>query len=84
MFNFYFLFKAREFLYNKIYGKQCITPVAIMTSSAKNNHKRIMSLCERFGWFGRGRSTFQLFEQVYLRKKFQIEVVLWKDKFFSL
>ncbi|KAG6578459.1 UTP--glucose-1-phosphate uridylyltransferase 3, chloroplastic, partial [Cucurbita argyrosperma subsp. sororia] len=55
--------QAREFLYNKIYGKQCITPVAIMTSSAKNNHKRIVSLCERFGWFGRGRSNFQLFEQ---------------------
>ncbi|KGN45802.2 UTP--glucose-1-phosphate uridylyltransferase 3, chloroplastic [Cucumis sativus] len=55
--------QAREFLYSKIYGKQCITPVAIMTSSAKNNHKRIMSLCEKFGWFGRGRSNFQLFEQ---------------------
>ena len=69
MFNFNFFYpKAREFLYNKIYGKQCITPVAIMTSSAKNNHKRIVSLCERFGWFGRGRSNFQLFEQVYPSK----------------
>ncbi|KAE8712021.1 hypothetical protein F3Y22_tig00110264pilonHSYRG00035 [Hibiscus syriacus] len=28
--------QAREFLYFKLYGKQCITPVAIMTSSAKN------------------------------------------------
>lgn len=55
--------QAREFLYFKIYGKQCITPVAIMTSSAKNNHERITSLCERLGWFGRGRSSFQLFEQ---------------------
>ncbi|KAK2982498.1 hypothetical protein RJ640_026341 [Escallonia rubra] len=55
--------QAREFLYFKLYGKQCITPVAIMTSSAKNNHKRITSLCERLGWFGRGRSNFQLFEQ---------------------
>lgn len=57
--------KAREFLYFKIYGKQCITPVAIMTSSAKNNHQHIASLCERLGWFGRSRSSFQLFEQVY-------------------
>lgn len=56
--------KAREFLYFKLYGKQCITPVAIMTSSAKNNHEHITSLCERLSWFGRGRSTFQFFEQV--------------------
>ncbi|KAK0592486.1 hypothetical protein LWI29_020045 [Acer saccharum] len=55
--------QAREFLYFKLYGKQCITPVAIMTSSAKNNHKRITALCERIGWFGRGQSNFQLFEQ---------------------
>ncbi|TKY47567.1 hypothetical protein E2542_SST29627 [Spatholobus suberectus] len=55
--------QAREFLYFKLYGKQCITPVAIMTSSAKNNHKHVTSLCERLSWFGRGRSTFQLFEQ---------------------
>ena len=57
--------KAREFLYFKLYGKQCITPVAIMTSSAKNNHEHITSLCERLGWFGRGQSSFQLFEQVW-------------------
>ncbi|KAL1559274.1 UTP--glucose-1-phosphate uridylyltransferase 3, chloroplastic [Salvia divinorum] len=55
--------QAREFLYFKLYKKQCITPVAIMTSSAKNNHKHITHLCERLGWFGRGRSNFQLFEQ---------------------
>lgn len=47
-----------------MYGKQCITPVAIMTSSAKKNHEHITSLCERLGWFGRGQSSFQLFEQV--------------------
>ncbi|KAJ6720605.1 UTP--GLUCOSE-1-PHOSPHATE URIDYLYLTRANSFERASE 3 CHLOROPLASTIC [Salix viminalis] len=55
--------QAREFLHFKIYGKQCITPVAIMTSSAKNNHEHITSLCERLSWFGRGQSSFQLFEQ---------------------
>ncbi|KAG9140786.1 hypothetical protein Leryth_006966 [Lithospermum erythrorhizon] len=55
--------QAREFLYFKLYGKQCITPVAIMTSSAKNNHKRITSLCEQMEWFGRGKSSFQFFEQ---------------------
>ncbi|WCJ19928.1 UDP-glucose pyrophosphorylase 3 [Euphorbia peplus] len=55
--------QAREFLYFKLYGKQCITPVAIMTSSAKNNHERITSLCEKHNWFGRSQSNFQLFEQ---------------------
>ncbi|MCL7035925.1 hypothetical protein MKW94_018116 [Papaver nudicaule] len=55
--------QAREFLYYKIYGKQSITPVAIMTSAAKNNHERITSLCKRLRWFGRGQSSFQLFEQ---------------------
>ncbi|XP_034906978.1 UTP--glucose-1-phosphate uridylyltransferase 3, chloroplastic isoform X2 [Populus alba] len=49
--------QAREFLYFKIYGKQCITPVAIMTSSAKNNHEHITSLCERLSWFGRAVSA---------------------------
>lgn len=60
--------QAREFLYFKLYGKQCITPVAIMTSSAKNNHERITSLCERLGWFGRGQSHFKLFEQLLVQK----------------
>ncbi|KAK9159152.1 hypothetical protein Scep_005726 [Stephania cephalantha] len=55
--------QAREFLYFKMYGKQCITPVAIMTSSAKRNHEHIKSLCERHQWFGRGQSSFRLFEQ---------------------
>lgn len=55
--------QAREFLHFKIYGKQCITPVAIMTSSVKNNHEHITALCERFGWFGRGRQNFHIFEQ---------------------
>ena len=56
-------------MFFKLYGKQCITPVAIMTSSAKKNHERILSLCERLEWFGRGRSNFRLFEQVYNGKK---------------
>ncbi|WOK95503.1 UTP--glucose-1-phosphate uridylyltransferase 3, chloroplastic [Canna indica] len=55
--------QAREFLYFKIYGEQCITPVAIMTSSVKNNHNHIIALCEKFRWFGRGQENFELFEQ---------------------
>ncbi|CAN7095147.1 unnamed protein product [Brassica rapa subsp. narinosa] len=55
--------QAREFLYFKLYGKQCVTPVAIMTSAAKKNHEHVSSLCKRLKWFGRGESNFQLFEQ---------------------
>ncbi|XP_073009831.1 UTP--glucose-1-phosphate uridylyltransferase 3, chloroplastic [Typha latifolia] len=55
--------QAREFVHFKIYGRQSITPVAIMTSSAKNNHEHVTALCERLEWFGRGRQNFQLFEQ---------------------
>ncbi|XP_044977828.1 UTP--glucose-1-phosphate uridylyltransferase 3, chloroplastic [Hordeum vulgare subsp. vulgare] len=55
--------QAREFLHFKIFGKQCITPVAVMTSSVKNNHEHIVSICERLEWFGRGRENFRLFEQ---------------------
>ncbi|XP_059301994.1 UTP--glucose-1-phosphate uridylyltransferase 3, chloroplastic isoform X1 [Lycium ferocissimum] len=55
--------QAREYLYFKLYRKQCITPVAIMTSAAKSNHERVTSLCKGLCWFGRGRSNFKLFEQ---------------------
>ncbi|OEL24788.1 UTP--glucose-1-phosphate uridylyltransferase 3, chloroplastic [Dichanthelium oligosanthes] len=55
--------QAREFLHYKIFGGQCITPVAIMTSSVKNNHEHIIAICEKLDWFGRGRDNFRLFEQ---------------------
>ncbi|KAI0519281.1 hypothetical protein KFK09_006723 [Dendrobium nobile] len=55
--------QAREFLHFKIFGKQCTTPVAMMTSSVKNNHDHILALCEKHGWFGRGQQKFRLFEQ---------------------
>ncbi|KAG8085859.1 hypothetical protein GUJ93_ZPchr0010g10262, partial [Zizania palustris] len=55
--------QAREFLHFKIFGKQCITPVAIMTSSVKDNHAHITAICERLDWFGRGCENFRLFEQ---------------------
>ncbi|CAN6332751.1 unnamed protein product [Urochloa humidicola] len=55
--------QAREFLHFKIFGDQCITPVAIMTSSVKNNHEHIITICEKLDWFGRGRDNFRLFEQ---------------------
>lgn len=35
-----------------------------MTSSAKKNNERVHALCESLGWFGRGKRSFRLFEQV--------------------
>ena len=54
---------AREWLYYKTHGSQVRTPVAVMTSAAKGNHRRMTALMEERGWFGRGRDAFRLFEQ---------------------
>lgn len=55
--------QAREYLYYKLFGKQLNTPVAIMTSAAKGNHRRVTELCLKEGWFGRGQDSFRLFQQ---------------------
>jgi hypothetical protein len=54
---------AREYLHYRVFGTQVATPVAMMTSAAKGNHVRVLRLCEREGWFGRGRGGFRLFKQ---------------------
>lgn len=55
--------QGREYLHYKVHGVQSITPIAIMTSSAKKNNERVHALCENLGWFGRGKQNFRLFEQ---------------------
>ncbi|CAM6096695.1 unnamed protein product [Calypogeia fissa] len=55
--------QAREYLHFNVFGAQHITPVAIMTSSAKRNDQRVHALCDHHGWFGRGKGNFRLFEQ---------------------
>lgn len=55
--------QAREFLYFKLQGKQMATPVAIMTSFEKNNHRHLLEICEKRGWFGRPKELFQFFTQ---------------------
>ena len=55
--------QAREYLHYHIYGKQCLTPIAVMTSAAKGNHWRVVELFEQNDWFGRGRNSFMLFQQ---------------------
>lgn len=55
--------QGREYLYYKVFGKQLLTPVAMMTSHEKNNHAHIVSICEHKRWFGRPQHSFFLFIQ---------------------
>ena len=55
--------QAREYLHYCVHGKQWTTPIAVMTSLAKGNHKRVEQLFEANHWFGRGAEAFKLFQQ---------------------
>lgn len=55
--------QAREYLYFKLYGRQITTPIAMMTSSEKNNHNHILDICAQKKWFGRGSGSFFFFIQ---------------------
>ncbi|HEY4254728.1 MAG TPA: UTP--glucose-1-phosphate uridylyltransferase [Chlamydiales bacterium] len=55
--------QAREELYFKRFGKRLETPIAIMTSQEKNNHRHVLEICETNGWFGRTPSSFRFFIQ---------------------
>jgi len=55
--------QAREFLYYKLFDKQIITPIAMMTSQEKDNHAYIQEMCQNEGWFGRPVESFFLFIQ---------------------
>ena len=44
-------------------GQQPQAAVALMTSHAKGNHRRIMALLEEKGYFGRGADAFRVFPQ---------------------
>jgi hypothetical protein len=55
--------QAREHLHWRLTSRQCVTPLAIMTSDAKGNDRRIRALLEAAGWYGRGRETVRLVRQ---------------------
>ncbi len=55
--------QAREFLYFQLTGQEHLTPLAIMTSHEKENHRHILSICEEAHWFGRPKELFRLFPQ---------------------
>ncbi len=44
-------------------GQSGLTPVALMTSGEKDNHRHVLQICEEAGWWGRPRELFRLFEQ---------------------
>lgn len=56
--------QARESLYFKLYGAQCTTPIVIMTSEAKDNHRMVLQTLEAFNWFGRGEENFRLLAEL--------------------
>lgn len=55
--------EAREFLYYQKTGRQVTTPIAVMTSEEKNNHRHVIAICEEAGWFGRPSDSFRFFTQ---------------------
>jgi hypothetical protein len=55
--------QARELLYFKKTGIQLTTPIAIMTSYEKNNHARVMEICEEHNWFNRPKESIRFFVQ---------------------
>ncbi len=55
--------QAREYLYFKLYVKQIVTPLAVMTSVEKNNHIHIFNICKKTCWFGRPSDSFYFFTQ---------------------
>jgi UTP---glucose-1-phosphate uridylyltransferase len=55
--------QSREYLHYKMLGGQLMTPVAIMTSEEKNNHRHILEICEEANWFGRSPESFKFFCQ---------------------
>lgn len=55
--------QAIENLYFKLYKKQLLTPIAIMTSVEKNNHLHVLKICKACNWFGRPQESFYFFIQ---------------------
>ncbi len=55
--------QVKEYLYFKFKHKQLTLPIAMMTSTEKNNHERIMTLCRDRNFFNREEKSFFFFCQ---------------------
>lgn len=51
--------QAREALHWRLTARQVVTPLALMTSDAKGNHRRLTALLDSLGWFGRCPESFR-------------------------
>jgi len=50
--------QAREYLHYKVFHKQIITPIVMMTSNVYNNSAHIQEICKKNHWFNRPRTRF--------------------------
>lgn len=55
--------QAQEYLFFKLYNRQILTPIAMMTSEEKNNHDQVIQICMSQHWFNRPSDSFQFFIQ---------------------
>ncbi len=55
--------QTKEYLYYKLTGQKIVIPIAMMTSNEKDNHHRIMSICQENNWFNRSEDDFYFFMQ---------------------
>jgi UDP-N-acetylglucosamine pyrophosphorylase len=55
--------QAKEYLHYKLFDRQVTTPLAIMTSSEKENDARLLAFFEEKKWFNRGGKEIRLFVQ---------------------
>jgi len=55
--------QGKEYLYYKLTKKQCIMPIALMTSAEKNNHYYILEMFQKNRWFKRSSKNFKFFTQ---------------------
>lgn len=55
--------EGREYLYYKLFGRQIITPIAIMASEEKSNRENIEAIFEENHWFGRPKESIRIFTQ---------------------
>lgn len=55
---------GREYLFYKLFAKRVITPVALMTSHEKGNHRYITNTLKEKNYFGRGEKSFFVFPQI--------------------
>lgn len=55
--------EAREWLYERLYDQKLVTPIVLMTSHEKDNHRRIEEICAKNRWFGRPKESFFVITQ---------------------